>query len=207
MPNKLTIRSQHRIEYSALKHAIDRCTNPNHVYYYNYGGRGITVDPLFTSGTMGFYHFLEEVGLRPGPEYSLDRIDNDLGYQPGNLRWATREQQQHNRRPGQRPQRDYGHGFGTYEVNTIDGKKTTKRSPLIQHPDGRIKTLNAWADELGLAKSTLRQRLQKNWPLDLALTSELYMPNDKITKGAGQRVADVIDLLDASINSISRRTH
>jgi hypothetical protein len=72
--------------------ARQRCTNPNHVSYKNYGGRGIEF--RFES----FKEFIEEIGLRPSPELTLDRIDNDGHYEAGNVRWATRLEQNSNRR-------------------------------------------------------------------------------------------------------------
>lgn len=74
-----------------------RCNNPNHPYYYNYGGRGITVDPRWDD----FLAFLEDIGERPDG-LTLDRIDNDAGYSPGNCRWATPKEQRANSRPARR---------------------------------------------------------------------------------------------------------
>lgn len=75
---------------------LQRCFNPRHPSYKRYGGRGITVC-LEWRGTS--HAFLVYMGPRPGPEYSIDRIDNDGNYEPGNVRWATREQQIANRGP------------------------------------------------------------------------------------------------------------
>lgn len=74
-----------------------RCLNPNNKNYKGYGGRGIAVSPRWL-GQEGFQNFFEDVGQRPGPEYSLDRINNDGNYEPGNVRWATSKQQGRNRR-------------------------------------------------------------------------------------------------------------
>lgn len=71
-----------------------RCNNPNHPGYQDYGGRGITVDPRWDS----FAQFLEDVGPRPTSMHSLDRNDNMKGYSPENCYWVTRDAQMRNRR-------------------------------------------------------------------------------------------------------------
>jgi hypothetical protein len=82
-------------EYGIWCSMIQRCENPNDAAYPRYGGRGITVHPEWRAD---FAAFLRDVGHRPSPELSLDRIDNDRGYEPGNVRWATAKQQANNRR-------------------------------------------------------------------------------------------------------------
>lgn len=81
-------------EYFIWQGMWARCTNPNHKSYNNYGGRGITVCERWRL----FENFLEDMGLRPGPEYSLDRKENDKGYCKENCRWATGTEQANNRR-------------------------------------------------------------------------------------------------------------
>jgi|SRR5579883_485126 len=83
-------------EYHAYQMAKYRCTNPKCQAWDNYGGRGIKF--LFTS----IEQFMAELGPRPGPGYSLDRINNNGHYAPGNVRWATRAEQHANQRRGNR---------------------------------------------------------------------------------------------------------
>ena len=79
-------------EYETYKNAKQRCTNPKVEHYKDYGGRGIKF--LFKN----FEQFFTELGLRPSDKHSVDRINNDGHYEPGNVRWATREEQQANTR-------------------------------------------------------------------------------------------------------------
>lgn len=74
-----------------------RCDPRNAADFPNYAGRGITVSPLWL-GRGGFEAFLRHVGKRPSPLHSIDRIDNDGHYEPGNVRWATKSEQGLNRR-------------------------------------------------------------------------------------------------------------
>lgn len=84
-------------EYLTYHAMLQRCLNPDHQSYSGYGGRGITVCKRWL-GKNGFHHFLVDMGRRPSKKHSLDRIDNDGRYTPKNCRWATRTQQQRNRR-------------------------------------------------------------------------------------------------------------
>jgi len=80
-------------EYDAWDAMVQRCTNPKNPSYPRYGGRGITIDPLF----LDFPAFLLHIGKRPSKLYSLDREDNEKGYIPGNIRWVLRRTQNLNR--------------------------------------------------------------------------------------------------------------
>lgn len=81
-------------EYTAWKHMRDRCFNKKSLSYRHYGGRGITV----CNAWLDFNNFVSYIGLRPTPQHSLDRIDNDGDYEPGNVRWATKSEQNFNKR-------------------------------------------------------------------------------------------------------------
>lgn len=72
-----------------------RCLNPRHHAWAMYGGRGITICPAWDD----FLVFLIDMGPRLTTDESLDRVDNDGHYEPGNCRWATKSQQTINRRP------------------------------------------------------------------------------------------------------------
>ena len=77
---------------------IGRCEDPKRVGYSYYGGRGIRVCDRWRHD---FAAFLSDVGVRPSSDHSLDRIDPNGNYEPSNVRWATRSEQQHNRRDQQ----------------------------------------------------------------------------------------------------------
>lgn len=82
-------------EYIAWQNMIARCENPNHAAFDNYGGRGIHVCVAWRES---FEAFFAHVGTKPSCAHSIDRIDNDRGYEPGNVRWATKSEQAKNRR-------------------------------------------------------------------------------------------------------------
>lgn len=82
-------------EHRAWAAMIQRCCNPRCQEWKNYGGRGIRVCAKWR---RSFSAFFADVGARPDPHLSLDRIDNARGYSPGNVRWATSAQQQANKR-------------------------------------------------------------------------------------------------------------
>jgi hypothetical protein len=134
-------------EYKAWLSARDRCSRPKNPNWPNYGGRGLEFSSVF-KGKGGFERFLAEVGLRPGKGYSLDRIDNDLGYLEENLRWSLSIQQNNNRRPQKKP------------ANAL----------RLTH-NGESLLVSEWAARLELTPTTIRERMNQDWPHERVLTS------------------------------------
>lgn len=83
------------VEYSTWLAMRQRCSNPNAAGYEYYGGRGIRVCERWDD----FRLFLSDMGRKPGPTWSIDRINVDGDYEPSNCRWATPSQQAQNKRP------------------------------------------------------------------------------------------------------------
>lgn len=81
--------------YRAWADIKSRCLNPKNARFASYGGRGIGI---FNGWQDDFQAFYDHVGEPPSLKHSIDRIDNELGYYPGNVRWATMDEQQCNRR-------------------------------------------------------------------------------------------------------------
>lgn len=125
------IKSEHPL-YMTWKHMRGRCRRPSHVDFKDYGARGITVcDRWFGS----FFLFTMDMGPRPTPKHTIDRIDNTRGYQPNNCRWSTPKEQQRNR----------------------------SNNRKILH-DGETLPLSVWAERAGLSDDTLRRRILRGWP-------------------------------------------
>lgn len=110
------------VEYRAWCGMLQRCRNPKNKHWRHYGGRGIEV--RFTS----LEEFFAEAGPRPSPDHSIDRIDNDGHYEPGNVKWSTAKEQRANQR--KRLPRSLGdrcrHGHKLTELNSYIDKKSVR---------------------------------------------------------------------------------
>lgn len=91
-------------EYENWHNMKQRCLNPNFHGYSNYGGRGIEMCQRWIESFVNFY---EDMGKRPTPTHSIDRIDNEKGYTPENCRWANKTTQIINRRMNKNNQTGY----------------------------------------------------------------------------------------------------
>jgi hypothetical protein len=124
--------------YSIWSHMLARCNNPNHQAYKDYGGRGIKVCPRWSR----FENFFTDMGSRPNG-LSLDRINNEEDYTPGNCKWSSPTQQANNRR----------------------------NSRMIEF-NGDVLTIMQWSERLHMPATALYVRLTKlNWLAERALTT------------------------------------
>jgi len=134
-----TMNGKRSKEWIAWNAMIRRCRYPSMQDYPCYGGRGISVCRRWATS---FEKFLEDVGYAPGPEYSLDRINNNGNYKPGNTHWATAQEQMRNSR--------------TVRLITYDR---------------RTMTIGDWAEETGLNRQTIQMRLDEyGWSIQDSLT-------------------------------------
>jgi hypothetical protein len=129
-------------EYAVWHAMRRRCYGVNTKAYPDYGGRGIKVcDRWLEPDGRGFMNFLEDMGRRPSPKHSIDRIDVNGNYEPRNCRWATRSEQNRNRRD----------------------------TRYIEY-NGQKKSLTCWSEQTGLNASCISFRLKSGWSVEDALT-------------------------------------
>ena len=118
-------------EYAAWENMKQRCTNPCNSQFQNYGARGIAVCSEWTNSFEAFY---DRLGPRPSSMHSLDRIDVNGHYEPGNVRWATPVQQSRNKR----------------------------NNTLVWYEDAMLPIAEA-AERAGISAKTISARLRRGW--------------------------------------------
>jgi len=120
------------VEYKIWKGIKKRCFNSSCKAFPNYGGRGITICDIWKNDAQAF---IDYIGSRPSNEYSIERINNNKNYEPGNIKWATRQEQNGNQRSNR----------------------------LITIKD-KTKNVAQWGKISPVATSTIYSRLNKGWP-------------------------------------------
>lgn len=146
-------------EYSIFSSILQRCNNPKSTCYLRYGGRGIKVAPEWSSFD-GFPAFLTYMGPRPSPKHSIERIDNDGHYSPGNVKWALKYEQDRN-----------------------------KSSNVFLTFNGETLCQTDMAAKYGLSVATLIHRLRKGWSVEKSILTPINYTHtgpSRILKG-GQR--------------------
>jgi len=124
--------------YVSYLNMVNRCTDPANKKFPDYGGRGIAV---CSSWLKSFDNFLADMGERP-TNSTLERIETNGDYEPGNCRWASWKDQQNNKRSNR----------------------------LLEHA-GETMTLQQWADRTGISRGVIFHRLQRGWSIERTLTT------------------------------------
>jgi hypothetical protein len=124
-------------EYIIWEGIVQRCTDPSCSAWERYGARGITVCERWRT----FADFLSDMGTRPSRAHSIDRIDNDRGYEPGNCRWATATEQANNRSNNHR----------------------------ISYA-GETATIAQWSRRTGVPYHLISRRIRAGWPTELVFS-------------------------------------
>jgi predicted XRE-type DNA-binding protein len=135
-----TLIQEYPSEHDAWINMSQRCYNSNNPYYHNYGGRGIKICPRWLSS---FKNFLEDMGPKPGHEYTLERKDNDGNYEPGNCIWATRLDQSLNKRM-KLSQQDVDDIRRTFKENIYNQNELARLYDVSQSYISDIIRLKSW---------------------------------------------------------------
>jgi hypothetical protein len=139
--------SEHKTWMSMIK----RCENKNDKCYRHYGGRGIRVHE---SWRHSFPNFLRDVGLKPTPKHEIERVNNNGGYEPGNVVWATHQEQVRN----------------------------TRRNRLVTI-NGVTKPIVVWANDFKIKITSVYTRLAKGWSVIDALKKPLLHAGHEKSRG------------------------
>lgn len=187
-------------EYTSWVQMIQRCYNPRAGGYERYGGRGITVCDRWHNS---YAAFLQDMGRKPGPSYSIERVNNDGNYEPSNCVWATKKQQGRNRssnnliRVGRKQKciTDWAADAGCYP-SAIAGRlhrgwspeEATSLPPKPMPPFlvtvcGVTKNVTAWSKQSGIPVMTLRHRILTGWSPEDAIS---VPPGDR---GTGRKAS------------------
>lgn len=180
-------------EYSAWVAAKGRCYNPNNSEYPRYGGRGIQMAAEWVGS---FEAFFAAMGYRPTPDHSLDRINTDGDYAPGNCRWATEIEQQRNKRNNRRYS-FRGQDLTVGEISALTGvdaelirarievhgyeveRAATQPAAELVEYRGESMSLPEWAERLGIRYQTLYTRVRvRGWSMERAVTTPVRQFKD-----------------------------
>lgn len=177
-------------EYRVWVGMISRCYNPKYNGYKNYGERGIVICEEWRTSFIAFFH---DMGPKPSPKLTIERLDNNKGYSPENCIWATRATQRRNTRTNRliifngqtKCLMDWANELGM-EYKTLEGRikkgwplEKALTTPTEQYSnryvtyDGRTRPLFQWAKEFGIPGDILSSRLMRGWPVEEALTRPL----------------------------------
>jgi hypothetical protein len=132
------------LEYNSWNQMIQRCYSPGNKDYKNYGARGISVYPLWRDSFEAFYMSL---GPRPDPSYTIERIDTNGNYEPGNVKWASRAEQTRN-----------------------------QRSNINVTIDGETKTVAEWSEDprCPVDKFCIYKRIKRGWDPERAILEKSH---------------------------------
>lgn len=175
-------------EYRTWTAMRNRCNNSKAVGYERYGGAGVKVCERWNV----YANFLVDMGRRPSPEHSLDRIDSRGDYEPGNCRWATRVEQANNRTNNLQIEyggltfslkewsRCLGMKYQALKTRLLNGWTIDRAFTTPVGSDANVKrysfkgenlALSEWSERLGIANCTLQYRLRSGWSVEQAFTT------------------------------------
>ena len=141
-------------EHSVWVGMKQRCTNPNKRDYRWYGAKGVKVCEEWMHSFLSFYG---HIGAKPTPAHTVDRINVEKGYEPGNVRWATQQEQVEN----------------TTVVRMI-------------YLNGKTQSVSAWEREMGLSKGQVKARENNGWTTDAAILTPSVVGQKKLMKRTPQ---------------------